>query len=98
MFRCDVFHLPVLEHGHLAHLDVTVSDPEASKPFYEAVLSRIGFSGGEPGQDHAGGWTHSSPRGGGDGSTGAGSPVSSSGSPTSDATSNAVSSRTSRSD
>jgi len=45
-----------LAKGDLSHLDLTVSDPEVSHPFYDAVLKYLGFVGGQVTGDDAGGW------------------------------------------
>ena len=44
--------------GTLAHVDLTVSDPALSVPFYDAVLGRMGYIRGpsEPDQTAAAGW------------------------------------------
>ncbi len=42
--------------GDLSHVDLTIRDPDVSAPFYDAVLKYLGFVGGYPGSDNAGGW------------------------------------------
>ena len=43
--------------GDVSHVDLTISNPEASHAFYDAVLKYLGFIGGGPSEDGtAGGW------------------------------------------
>ncbi len=42
--------------GDLSHVDLTITNPEVSHRFYDAVLKYLGFVGGGTDGDNAGGW------------------------------------------
>ena len=45
-----------MARGDLSHVDLTITKPEVSHPFYDAVLKYLGFVGGQASSDNAGGW------------------------------------------
>lgn len=42
--------------GDLSHVDLTITNPDASHAFYDKVLKYLGFVGGTPEGGNAGGW------------------------------------------
>ena len=42
--------------GDLSHVDLTITDPERSHAFYDAMLKYLGFVGGQAEDGTAGGW------------------------------------------
>ena len=45
-----------MPRGDLSHVDLTISDPTLSHPFYDRVLKYLGFVGGGADEDNVGGW------------------------------------------
>ncbi|NNL68228.1 MAG: bleomycin resistance protein [Myxococcales bacterium] len=51
----------MLPRGAINHLDLTVVDPEASAPFYEAVLGHLGYERVRVAGDDTPMWQHGAP-------------------------------------